>query len=415
MHSGAEDSPRSLSGEARAARHAAVLDEAAAEFNRAGVAGASLSTIARRLGLSRASLYNYCADREDLVHQCYLRACAITQADLRRAAASLGSGLDRTVTFLRLALDMDHPPIAVLSELPFLSPERQASVRAAREENVASLAAIILHGVQDGSVRPCDVDLACQTILGLLSWAPLARTWTGKDDETFAIRMAAAIPSLICDGVAQDPQDVPANCPSLSLVLDRRATSERDERLEDLARTGSRLFNRRGIDGVSLDDVAAEMGATKGLVYHYFDNKPAFVAFCYERAFGIYDEIMDVAENGSTGLEASFLALVLNAQAQIEDMHPLSLGTGFDIFPADLRRRFSERSNVLLQRAVELGRRGVKDGSLRPFDLEPVGLSSAGTFSYLSKWLTPDGRRTSAEIAAEVARFYLIGLRRRAG
>jgi AcrR family transcriptional regulator len=412
MRSAAEDRPRSLSGEARAARHAAVLDEAAAEFNRAGVAGASLSTIARRLGLSRASLYNYCADREDLVHQCYLRACAITQDDLRRAAASSGTGLDRTATFLRLALDLDHPPTAILSELPFLSPGRQASVRAARDENVAALGALIRHGVQDGSIRSCDVDLACQAIFGLLSWAPISRAWTGNDDETFAIRMAAAIPSLVCDGIAQDAGDIPASCPSLSPVMDRRATSERDERLESLARTGSRLFNQRGIDGVSLDDVAAEMGATKGLVYHYFDNKPAFVAYCYERAFGIYDEIMDLAERGATGLEASFIALTLNAEAQIEDIHPISLSTGFDIFRADLRKRFSERTNALSRRAVELGRRGVKDGSLRPFDLEPVSLSSAGTFSYLSKWLTPDARRSSEQIAAEVARFYLLGLRR---
>lgn len=412
MRSVADETPRSLSGEARAARNAAVLDEAATEFNRAGLAGASLGAIARRLGLSRASLYNYCADREDLAHQCYQRACAITQDDLRRAAASAGSGLDRTATFLRLALDMDHPPIAVLSELPFLSPEHQASVRAARDENVAALGALIRHGIQDGSIRPCDVDLACQTIFGLLSWAPISRTWTGNDDETFAIRMAAAIPALVCDGVAQEADDIPASCPPLSLVIERRAMSERDERLEALARTGSRLFNRRGIDGVSLDDVAAAMGATKGLVYHYFDNKPAFVAYCYERAFGIYDEIMSVAEGGATGLEATFIALALNAEAQIEDIHPISLSTGFDIFRTDLRRSFSERTNILSRRATELGRRGVKDGSLRPFDLEPVALSSAGTFNYLSKWLPHDSTRTPDEIAAEVARFFLLGLRK---
>jgi AcrR family transcriptional regulator len=406
---------RSLAGEARAARHAAVLDEAALEFNRAGVAGASLAVIARRVGLSRASLYNYCADREDLVSQCYLRTCALTERDLRRASGGHGSGLDKLASFLRQALELDHAPMAVLSELAFLPADRQAPVRAARLENFAGLAALIGEGIEDGSIRSCDVDLAGQAIWGMLSWAPLSRTWTDNSDETFAIRMAAAIPGVISDGIAAEGAALPHSRPPIGQVVTRDTDSERDERLELLARTGSRLFNQRGIDGVSLDDVAAEVGATKGLVYHYFDNKPAFVAFCYERAFEIYRQILDVAETGATGLDSSFLGLVLNVEAQLEDIHPLSLTTGFDIFRADLRTRFTDQTNRLARRSVEFGRRGVKDGSLRAFDLEPVALASAGTFNYLAKWLPPTNARRADQVADEVSRLFLTGLRKPPG
>ena len=60
---------RSLSDEAREARHRAVLDEATIEFMRSGVSSAELALIARRVGLTRAALYNYCSDRYDLVYQ----------------------------------------------------------------------------------------------------------------------------------------------------------------------------------------------------------------------------------------------------------------------------------------------------------------------------------------------------------
>ena len=43
---------------ARAARRAAVLEEACAEFRRVGVAAADLAAIARAVGVSRAALYN---------------------------------------------------------------------------------------------------------------------------------------------------------------------------------------------------------------------------------------------------------------------------------------------------------------------------------------------------------------------
>lgn len=402
---------RSLAGEARAARHLAVLDEAAVEFNRVGVAGASLSAIAKRVGLTRAALYNYCADRQDLAHQCYLRACELTQADLARAQASGGRGLDKVGAFMRLALEFDHPPIAVLSETASLPDAPREAVRAARQRNIESLKALIGQGLEDGSIRPCDVDLACQSILGLLSWAPLGRTWTDNGDETFAIRMAAAIPPLAIEGVVAEGVAIPPVRRRLADVIIPQARDEKEERLESLARAGSRLFNRRGVEGVSLDDVAAEVGATKGLVYHHFDSKPAFVAYCYERAFYIYDRIMDVAETGETGLECSLLALELNVEAQLDDLHPMSLTTGFEIFTPTLRRAFTERTNTLAARSVELARRGVRDGTLRPFDLEPVALASAGTFSHLSKWLPPGDNRGSTQIAGEVTRLFLMGLR----
>lgn len=81
------------------------------------------------------------------------------------------------------------------------------------------------------------------------------------------------------------------------------------------------------------------------------------------------------------------------------------------MFAADVRASFSERTNALSRRAVELVRRGVRDGSMRSFDLEAVSLASAGTFSHLSKWLPSGDNRAATDIAGEVSRLFLLGLR----
>lgn len=55
----------------------------------------------------------------------------------------------------------------------------------------------------------------------------------------------------------------------------RRMTT--DDRREQLLRLGSELLSERPHDEVSVDDIAAAAGVSKGLLYHYFPTKRAFV------------------------------------------------------------------------------------------------------------------------------------------
>ena len=42
---------------------------------------------------------------------------------------------------------------------------------------------------------------------------------------------------------------------------------------EKIVRSARRLFNRRGFDAVSIDDVMADAGLTRGSFYSYFESK----------------------------------------------------------------------------------------------------------------------------------------------
>jgi AcrR family transcriptional regulator len=405
---------RSLANEARAARHAAVLDEATVEFNREGVSGANLSKIARRVGITRAGLYNYCVDRQDLVHQCYLRACKSFKSDLLRAEQTPGNSLDRVIAFVKLVLNADHPPVAVITELGFLNPQQEASVRAARGETVAAMRALLAQGVKEGSIRSCDLDIVTQALLGMLTWTTVSRVWTADTDDTLGARMAAMAPQIILEGVAADGADIPPSRAGLAGILPPPPNSERDERLEALARAGSHLFNRRGIDGVSLDDVAAELGATKGALYHYFDSKPAFVAHCYDRAFDIISRIIDAAGTGATGLECMMMVVDLSVQAQLEDIHILWPSSGFGGLPAPLQKRLLERSNFLVGRSAELTRRGWVDGTIKPWEVAPMRHLTSGAHALLTQWLPLGGKHSAKEIGREISRFLCLGLIARA-
>ena len=56
----------------------------------------------------------------------------------------------------------------------------------------------------------------------------------------------------------------------------RRSRLTIDERREQLVRLGTEIFSERPFDEVSIDDIAAAAGISKGLLYHYFPSKRDF-------------------------------------------------------------------------------------------------------------------------------------------
>src|SRR5579863_8848220 len=89
----------------RDARRDALLEAAAAEFNARGVSRASISRIAAAKGLTRAAVYYYVRDREDLVLQAYARTCETMARDLAASEAADGRAIGQLEVFIRRALD----------------------------------------------------------------------------------------------------------------------------------------------------------------------------------------------------------------------------------------------------------------------------------------------------------------------
>ena len=60
------------------------------------------------------------------------------------------------------------------------------------------------------------------------------------------------------------------------MAAPRRVRLPLDERRAQLLALGIRLFSTHSYDDISIDDVAAQAGISKGLLYHYFQGKREF-------------------------------------------------------------------------------------------------------------------------------------------
>lgn len=402
---------------AKRSRRDLLLDEAARQLNARGISQTALIDLAAALGLSRAAVYYYADDRQDLVFQSYRRACEALARDLAAAARTPGSGLDRIAAFISHSLDPDRVEEAVLSEVAYLEDEQRATIEALAGGVLAQLKGLIEDGQHEGEIRACDSGIVAQALLGMVSWVPLAPRWVGADTALRARSAAAAI-DLVRRGVAAraDPArplprlDVAALRPARGSLFSREESAAM--KTEELLRTASRLFNRKGIDATSLDEIGAAVGATKSVVYHYLTDKPDLVAQCYRRAFALGEKVLDamaaVEGDGFARAVAGFGLLVeINARAEFSPLAPLA---GIDALHDRARKEIialARRSEERFPAAVEAG---VADGSIRPIDLTGSAVALAGTFGWIPKWFDGEDEAMAGRIADEFQRLYAFGL-----
>ena len=405
---------------AKRSRRDLLLDEAARQLNARGISQTALIDLAAALGLSRAAVYYYADDRQDLVFQCYRRACEALARDLAAAGREPGGGLDRIAAFITLSLDPDRVEEAVLGEVAYLEESQRTTIEALAGGVLAQLKGLIDDGVRAGEIRPCDSAIVAQALLGMVSWVPLAPRWIG-DDKTIRARSAAAAIDLLRNGVSAraDPAAPLPRLDSAALRPPRGNLFSREEaaamKTEELLRTASRLFNRKGIDATSLDEIGAAVGATKSVVYHYLTDKPDLVAQCYRRAFARGEKVLDamaaVEGDGFARAAAGFRLLVeMNSRAEFSPLAPLA---GIDALHPEARKEImalARRSEERFPAAVEAG---VADGSIRPIDLTGSAVALAGTFGWIPKWFDGEDEAVAGRIADEFQQFYAFGLRPR--
>jgi AcrR family transcriptional regulator len=82
-----------------------------------------------------------------------------------------------------------------------------------------------------------------------------------------------------------------------------RPRGDHDERREVIALAAADVIANRGLDHLTLRDLAAALGVTTGVLTHYFPSKSDLVAYTKERIFDLRYERARQAAAGATGRE----------------------------------------------------------------------------------------------------------------
>jgi AcrR family transcriptional regulator len=151
--------------------------------------------------------------------------------------------------------------------------------------------------------------------------------------------------------------------------------------------------------GASFDAVAAEVGVTKGALYHHFSSKDGLVEAVYKEAIRRHAERVIAASAQGTG-RARLLALVDASTRLYSSRTPfyrvlvtLHLSAAMERPAlADIARRMQRTQRDFM---IDLVRQGQRDGSIRPeLDAEAVGLTvNAALEGFLTQQLEPPAQQ----------------------
>ena len=93
------------------------------------------------------------------------------------------------------------------------------------------------------------------------------------------------------------------------------------KRLEVL-REAAASFNSKGYHGTSLNEIAASLGVTKAALYHYFPNKNALLAACFEHAMeAAFASLERGRREGRNGRERLILTIAGYVEQLIDELN----------------------------------------------------------------------------------------------
>lgn len=215
----------------------ALFRQAALAFHRQGYAATSLADIAERLGVSKAALYHYIGNKQELLLQCHLAASDAADAALALVPARGLNGLEKLRMGLRCYLDSilsDESASVVALEESALTPENFRRVTVRRDRFQKRFEDFVHEGMADGSILPCDAKLATFGVLGGVNWV---EKWYRPGGRWKPTQIAAAMADMMVRSLAARPRALAKGVPEYPDL-----SAEAEFGLSASGRTGARRF-----------------------------------------------------------------------------------------------------------------------------------------------------------------------------
>jgi AcrR family transcriptional regulator len=182
--------------------------------------------------------------------------------------------------------------------------------------------------------------------------------------------------------------------------------------LDTLLDAAVALFNERGYEATSMDELAARLGVTKSAIYHHVPSKVELLRLALDRAL---DALFALTEEtgATTGPAIDRLEYVVRGSVRVLAAELpfvtllLRLRGNSEIERTALhRRREFDRVVTGLVRAAE------HEGDVRA-DVDPAVISRLlfGTVNSLTEWYRPDRGLTADDLAEAVVAITFAGLR----
>lgn len=152
-----------------------LIQQAGMAFRQNGFHETSMEDVARALGVTKAALYRYVADKHELLFECHKIAMDLGDAAVEYGLQHGTDGNSRTQLTLRRFVESyigANSAGAAIVNIDALTKEHRAEIVRRRDRFDRALRKFIQEGIDDGSIEPCDPRIVTFAIMGAINWLP---------------------------------------------------------------------------------------------------------------------------------------------------------------------------------------------------------------------------------------------------
>lgn len=172
------------------------------------------------------------------------------------------------------------------------------------------------------------------------------------------------------------------------------------------------VFNRRGYDGTSMEDLAKELGFTKSAIYHHVPSKSHLLEAALDEGLGALSRAIEAArsDTGLTAYARLRSAVTESVVVLVDHLPAVTLllrvrgNSPIELDALKRRRKIDADLAALVNDAVD-------EGALRA-DIDPDLISRLlfGMVNSLIEWYKPEGPQDAHAVAQALATLAFDGL-----
>jgi AcrR family transcriptional regulator len=192
--------------------------------------------------------------------------------------------------------------------------------------------------------------------------------------------------------------------------------SLKDHRREAILRSVANVLRNSRFSTLTIQDIADELGMTKGNLYYYFKDKREILYYCHMRSMEIsLLALNEATQNGGSPAEKLRILLTHHIRAIVDEGFGGILQTDLESLSAEQRKNYVRRRDELERGVRKLIEDGIKLGEFECPNVKLTGFAILGAINWIPKWYRPDGPFDPHQIAEEMTTYFVRGLRVRQG
>jgi AcrR family transcriptional regulator len=187
--------------------------------------------------------------------------------------------------------------------------------------------------------------------------------------------------------------------------------SLKDHRREAILRSVANVLRNSRFSTLTIQDIADELGMTKGNLYYYFKDKREILYYCHMRSMDISLLALNEALQ-STGSPADKLRILLthHIRAIVDEGFGGILQTDLENLDPDQRRSYVRKRDELEQGVRHLIEDGIRMGQFTCPNIKLTGFAILGAINWIPKWYRPGGPFDPQQIAEQMTEYFVRGL-----